>query len=175
MVLGVEIELTVAASLFRRRIEVYKLDGDAFEHTYTHGNTGQSYTHQSTMLAHPYGANFAEWNSRFRWAHKKWDINIDAIYALRGSDFNDSISWGGDILQSYNNRPEEYGFYIGNGDKYNVTKVQITTGYTIIPKWRLRAFATLELMWLTQNKQINSYVGGFIGIRTELWNDRRNY
>ena len=35
---GGPIELTVAASLFRRRIEVYKLDGDAFERTSTHGN-----------------------------------------------------------------------------------------------------------------------------------------
>jgi hypothetical protein len=38
VVWGGPIELTVAAILFRRRIEVYKLDGDAFEHTYTHGN-----------------------------------------------------------------------------------------------------------------------------------------
>lgn len=143
--------------------------------TYTHGNTGQSYTHQSTMLAHPYGANFAEWNTRFRWSNRKWDVNIDVVYVLRGGDFEDTISWGGDILQSYNNRPAEYGFYIGNGDKYHVTKVQLTTGYTIIPKWRLRAFATVELLWLTQNKFTNSYIGGYVGLRSELWNDRRNY
>jgi hypothetical protein len=35
---GGPLELTVAASLFGRRIEVYKLDGDAFERTSTHGN-----------------------------------------------------------------------------------------------------------------------------------------
>jgi hypothetical protein len=34
---GGPVELTVA-SLFRRRIETYKLDGDAFERTSTHGN-----------------------------------------------------------------------------------------------------------------------------------------
>ncbi len=172
-----------AVQLGFKGVEPFKLKGVSYltemnlarPYTYTHGNTGQSFTHQSTMLAHPYGANFAEWNSRLRWSGNKWDVNIDAVYALRGGDFNDSISWGGDILQSYNNRPEEYGFYIGNGDKYNVTKVQITTGYTLFPKWRLRAFATLEFLWLAQNKQINSYVGGFVGLRTELWNDRKNY
>jgi hypothetical protein len=35
---GGPVELTVAASLFRRGIEIYKLDGDAFERTSTHGN-----------------------------------------------------------------------------------------------------------------------------------------
>ena len=144
-------------------------------YTYTHGNSGQSFTHQSTMLAHPYGANFAEWNSRLRWSKSKWDFNIDALYALRGGDFDDSVSWGGDILQSYNNRPSEYGFYIGNGDKYNVTKVQLTTGYLISQKWRLRAFVTAEMLWIARQGNITSYFGGFAGIRTELWNDRRNY
>ena len=144
-------------------------------YTYTHGNIGQSFTHQGTMLAHPYGANFAEWNSRLRWTNGKWDVNADVVYALRGGDFDDSISWGGDILQSYNNRPDEYGFYIGNGDKYNITKLQVTTGYLISQKWRLRAFVTAEMLWVAREGHTNNYFGGFVGLRTELWNDRRNY
>lgn len=144
-------------------------------YTYTHGTTGQSFTHQGTVLAHPYGANFAEWNTRLRYVGERWDFNVDVVYALRGSDFSDSISWGGDILQSYNNRPGEYGFYIGNGDKYNWTKVQLTTGYMVVPKWRMRAFVTVEYLGKSHGGKLRSYLGGFWGLRTELWNDPRNY
>jgi hypothetical protein len=144
-------------------------------YTYSHGNTGQSSSHQSTMLAHPLGSNFAEWNTRLRYAKDKWDFNADAIYLLRGNDLVDSISMGGDVLQSYNTRPAEHGFYIGNGDKYNILKFQFTVGYTVVPKWRLRAFATVETVWYTSNQTTTFFPGGFIGLRTELWNDRRNY
>jgi hypothetical protein len=48
-------------------------------------------------------------------------------------------------------------------------------GYQIFPKYRMRAFITLDSSWLSQQGSTNNYIGVFFGFRSELWNDRRNY
>jgi len=53
--------------------------------------------------------------------------------------------------------------------------VQLTTGYMVVPKWRMRAFVTVEYLGKSHGGKLRSYLGGFLGLRTELWNDPRNY
>ena len=144
-------------------------------YTYSHGNTGQSFSHMHTVLAHPYGANFMEWNTRLKWQKGKWDMALDAVYGIRGGDFGDGVSWGGDVIQSYNNRPEEYGFYTGIGNRYTRTRVQLTGGYTILPNYRMRAFVTGDLLLLKTSTSSTLFPGIVFGISSELWNDRRNF
>lgn len=143
--------------------------------TYSHGSTGQSYSNQGSVLAHPYGANFIEWNTKIKWQKENWDARLNIIYAMRGKDASDTVSWGGNILKSYNLRPKQYGFSIGNGTQHHLFKTQLTVGYQIIPKWKLRCFITGEMSCYTQNGKTNYYSGIFLGIRTALWNDKRNY
>lgn len=143
--------------------------------TYSHGSTGQSYSNDYSVLAHPYGANFMEWNSQLTWKKKRWDVRLNAIYLLRGGDNSDTVSWGGDVLKSYKLRTQEFGYKIGGGVGYNLTKAQLTVGFQLISKWKLRAFTTLELMYVSKNHQNTCYPGVYFGIRTELWNDKRNY
>jgi hypothetical protein len=143
--------------------------------TFSHGSTGQSYSNQSSVLAHPYGANFIELNSQIKWQKKKWDVRLNVIYLLRGNDIADSISNGGDVLKSYQLHSKEFGYTIGNGAQYHLMKTQLTVGYQLIPKWSLRAFLTAELAAQSKSGKTNYYPGIYIGVRTFLWNDKRNY
>jgi hypothetical protein len=143
--------------------------------TYSHGSTGQSYSNDNSVLAHPYGANFMETNNQIKWQKKKWDVQLNVIYMMRGADNSDTTSWGGNVLKSYTLRPKEYGYSTGNGNQYHTMKAQLTVGYQLIPKWKLRGFITGELAAYTQNNKISWFPGVYFGIRTELWNDKRNY
>ena len=148
--------------------------------TYGHNNPGQSFTNMNLPLAHPYGANFAENSTRLLYRKNRWDYGLDLIYLLRGENTN--YQYGSDINMSNMNRPLDedgkridYGYHIGSGMKYNLLKLQATVGYQIFPKYRMRAFITLDSSWLSQQGSTNNYIGVFFGFRSELWNDRRNY
>jgi hypothetical protein len=143
--------------------------------TFAHNNPGQAFTNMNLPLAHPYGANFIESSSRFLYQKSRWDFGIDVIYLMRGS-------MGADINNSNMNRPLDedgkridFGYYIGNGNKYNLLKLQATAGYNIFPKYRMRAFITLDASWISQAGTTNNYMRVFFGFRSELWNDRRDY
>jgi hypothetical protein len=149
---------------------------------YSHANPGQAYSNMSNPLAHPLGANFIENSTRLIFRKKRFDYSLDFVYYLRGKDKNDSISWGSDINLSYldtpldeNNERIMTGFFIGSGYKINATKIHLGIGYLVFPKYRTRTFATLEAFFITQNQSITLYPGFYFGLRTELWNDRRNY
>lgn len=151
-------------------------------YTYSHANPGQAFSNMSNPLAHPLGANFIENTSRIIYFKNRWDYSVDFVYYMRGEDFEDGVGWGSDINMSYNNSPVDAdnqrimeGFFIGSGNKTNVAKIHLGIGYQVLPKYRTRAFITLESLWFTQNQAITYYQGFFIGLRTELWNDRRNY
>lgn len=150
--------------------------------TYAHTNEFQSFTNMNNPLAHPYGANFMENSSRLLYKLGVWDYALDFVYLMRGSNYTNNQSWGGDINISngllprdVNNQIIERGYFIGNGDKYNLAKLQATLGHQIFPKYKARAFATLEVSWFSQSGQTINHLGFFIGFRNELWNDRRNY
>jgi len=150
--------------------------------TYAHNNPGQSFTHMNFPLAHPYGANFIENSSRVLYRKNRWDYSLDFVYLLRGSNFVDSTSWGGDINISNillpfdeNNDRIQYGYTIGGGAKYNLTKIQATVGYQVFQKYRIRAFATIDATWIARQGSAVNYMGVYMGLRSELWNDRRNY
>ncbi len=151
-------------------------------YTYGHANPGQAFTNMSNPLAHPLGSNFIENSTRVLYKSGRWDFSLDILYYLRGNQFNDSINWGGEVNFSTSLSPVddnqeriETGFFIGSGNKINVAKVQAGAGYMLFPKYRTRAFVTLESLWFTNQGQTNYYQGVFVGIRSELWNDRRNY
>lgn len=151
-------------------------------YTYAHRNPGQTFSNMSNPLAHPLGSNFVENSTRLLYKKNRFDYSLDFVYYLRGVDFNDSVHWGGDVNVATGLSPvDEFGdrilrgFYIGSGNKTNVAKMQIGLGYTLLPKFRTRVFGTFEALWFTQNQQTTFYPGFYFGLRTELWNDRRNY
>ncbi len=140
--------------------------------TYAHLNSGQNYGNQGYTLAHPYGANFYELLSELKWNSERWMAKCFASYFLQGWD-KDSLSYGGDIYQSYVNRPGDYGNFIGQGKGNNGFRFQVFVGYEIWKKSRMYLFAEYQLRY-DSAIQATSHVP-MIGLRSQLWNDYRNY
>jgi hypothetical protein len=174
--IGVKGNSTLSSGLFHYSTEVNLVR----PFTYGHSNAFQSFTNMLLPMAHPYGANFVESSTRILYSKNDWDIGLDLVYLLRGK--NTEANYGGDLNSSSMERPRDAnnqwiddGYFIGSGQKYNLFKSQFTLGYKIFPKYRMRAFITIDNSWLSQNGSMVNYNTIFFGFRSELWNDRRDY
>ncbi len=92
-------------------------------YTYSHVNAGQNVGNMGLPTGHPLGSNFAELLSVVSFRHKISNSEdgyiflnhkVFAAFQLKGFDA-DSLSWGGDIYESYVFRPKEYENTIGQG------------------------------------------------------------
>lgn len=142
-------------------------------YTYSHSLLIQNYGNQGYSLANPYGGNFAEILGELKWQRSKMGIKFFASYFLKGFDLKDGLSYGGDIYQSYNNRPHEYYNKIGQGKGNNGVRIMLSTSYVLDASTNLQVF--IENHFRTNNslKEQNYYL--VVGFRSCLWNDYRNY
>lgn len=142
-------------------------------YTYAHLNDKLNHGNQGTALAHPYGANFAEMLAEIRWARNAWRGQFFMNYAQRGGD-TDSINYGADIYLPYINRPEDdFGHFIGQGTATNTWLFRWRVAYKLQKLWGASAFAEYNLRYTVQNNSTQHMLS--VGIRTNLWNDYRNY
>ncbi len=144
-------------------------------YTYSHLSNSQSYTNQGDPLAHPYGANFAEILGEVNWQRDKWRASIFASYSLKGYDTS-AVNWGGNINIPYVNRPVElmdYGHQIGQGQGNNAFRVMLRGSYRVYEKIKLDAFVEGHFRYNTYLNEPKAQI--LIGIRSQLWNDYRNY
>jgi hypothetical protein len=88
--------------------------------TYTHYDKAESYTHYKQPLAHPVGANFNEWifSAQYR-PTARWLLESSLCFIHTGEDA-DSVAYGGNINTPNNQRPEDYGYFIGRGIETNI-------------------------------------------------------
>ncbi|MDO6435532.1 hypothetical protein Q4E93_33265 [Flavitalea sp. BT771] len=83
--------------------------------TYQHGDSITEYSHYNQPLAHPLGANFAEFLAIVHYQPAyKWTMEGKIIYYKQGLD-SAGINFGSNIFESYLTRPRDYGFSIGSG------------------------------------------------------------
>jgi hypothetical protein len=83
--------------------------------TYQHGDSITEYSHYNQPLAHPLGANFAEFIAIVHYQPAyKWTMEGKIIYYKQGLD-SAGINFGSNIFESYLTRPRDYGFSIGSG------------------------------------------------------------
>jgi hypothetical protein len=84
-------------------------------YTYQHGDSITEYSHYNQPLAHPLGANFAEFLAIIHYQPSyKWTMEGKIIYYKQGLD-SAGINFGSNIFESYLTRPRDYGFSIGSG------------------------------------------------------------
>ncbi|MCO5258965.1 MAG: hypothetical protein M9916_02360 [Crocinitomicaceae bacterium] len=141
-------------------------------YTYSHINEMQAYGNQGHVLAHPLGGNFHELVAELKWQKGKFLAKFFTVYYLKGYD-KDGYSYGGDIYMPYTLRPEEYNHKIGQGQGQNISKTILTVDYEVWKPGQIHVF--LENHFIIQaNKMKASYIP-VIGIRSQLWNDYRNY
>lgn len=91
-----------------------------------------AYTHYNQPLAHALGANVMEGVAVVRYQpHKRVHLTLESYYAIRGLDADTSLNYGSNLLQSYVDRTQDYGNYIGTGAKTKVFFAHFTTSYMV--------------------------------------------
>ncbi|MCW3807696.1 hypothetical protein [Plebeiibacterium marinum] len=103
-------------------------------YTYSHREVITNYGHYNQELAHPLGANFRESVSFLRYKTKRWLFSAELMYAMYGKDFDDEVSYGGNIYQNNNKRPGDYNHEIGQGLKTNLIYLDASISYLINPR-----------------------------------------
>jgi len=156
----------------------YRVEGNLVRpYTFSHLTPMQVYGHRDSPLAHPYGSNFAEVLTEFNWSkntNPKLKIRFFASFGIRGLD-TDSLNYGSDIYESYINRANDLGNYIGQGTKQSFFITNTRASYPILREGRIHAFAELQTQYITMGgfKKLNLLP--MVGVRSYLWKDYRNY
>jgi len=117
--------------------------------TYQHNDTVSNYSHYNQPLAHPLGANFAEFLGIVRYQPAyKWNLEAKVIYYKQGLD-SAGVNFGGNIFENYTTRPRDYNFSIGGGVPANVVNFSGLVSY----EWKENVF--LELSAMYRNYSVN--------------------
>lgn len=106
-------------------------------YTYSQRTTLNNYGHYNQPLAHPQGANFAEWVNIAEYRYRRFFLRGQITYAKYGLD-SAGINYGHNIFESYRTRAEDYGNHLGQGLKTTLTNVQGTVAYLLNPRYNLR-------------------------------------
>ncbi|HEX5026097.1 MAG TPA: hypothetical protein VFV68_12535, partial [Agriterribacter sp.] len=82
---------------------------------YAHDDSATALVHYNTELAHPVGANVAEYIGVLKYQPiPRLYLTGKLMYYKKGLD-SMGVNMGGDLFRSYDSRPRDYGFFIGTG------------------------------------------------------------
>ncbi len=116
-------------------------------YVYAHESSYTSYSHYNMPLAHPLGANFHELLLTGEYqVTKKLTAYGNLLIAQYGND-RDSLSYGRDILKSYNLKTGEYDVAFLQGNKTSLFLVQTRLSY----QWYHQLFTEVEFMMRKEN------------------------
>jgi len=150
-------------------------------YTYSHGVTNSegiisnlNYGNYHQNLAHPSGANFAEAIANICYNREPYMLSAKAILLKQGID-TDSISYGGDIYNDYNLRPNSSGVTFLQGGVTNSIFVDINLSYLINPDYNLRfelgAYYKRSSYIITNKKSIVFY----FGLSSKIFNEKQDF
>lgn len=142
-------------------------------YTYAHSGSGQNYGNQGLALAHPYGANFKEILAEIKFQKNNLLVKAFVNYSERGLDSSATISFGSNIYAPYSNRPFDYGNTIGQGLRLEQLKSVFTVSYLLHKNTNLQLFIENHLSYIFSHSLVQHAL--IFGIRSQLWNDYRNY
>jgi Capsule assembly protein Wzi len=99
---------------------------------YSHFSTYSNYVHYNLPMAHPLGANFKEYLFSLRYQpFPQIMLHATYLYAQRGEDKNNQ-NFGGNILRlNTDNRPNDYGNTLGQGDATKIKGIDINLIYML--------------------------------------------
>ena len=153
----------------------YRVECNAVRpYTYSHLTPMQNYGNSNSTLSHPLGANFAEILGEFKWQNNKWLFKLFLSYGLCGLDKN-NLSYGSDNYQPYTLRPYDFGVFIGQGEKVNFVRTNLQLNYLFSKKGALAIFGELAWRCDLMNGAFALQYLPVVGLRSQLWNDYRNY
>jgi len=108
-------------------------------YTYMNFDSTTNFTNYNQPLAHPLGASVREFIliAKLQPISKLY-ITSKTFYYEQGLDLN-GVNYGSDLLQSYNTRPGNYGFFIGSGDKAKCLITSLNVAYEMFSNFFLEA------------------------------------
>jgi hypothetical protein len=138
-------------------------------YTYSHFDSLSNWTHFGQPLAHPLGANFKELVTVLRYQpFPKWTFQARYLHIIKGED-SAGFNWGSNPNLTYNIRPNDYGNFIGQGDRSTISIVGLDVN------WRLAHHLYLDFRVLMRkqnstndSRDLNSYIFG-TGLRMNVW------
>jgi hypothetical protein len=139
-------------------------------YTYSHYQPITNYGHYDQALAHPLGANFRESISFVRYRVNRWHFELKTQIAMKGLDFSEEISFGGDINRPNVTRPGDYGHTIGQGIKSNLTQAEFNVMYLINPRNNMNFTIGARYRKMSNNKEKVEGNYLYAAFRTSLQN-----
>lgn len=145
--------------------------------TYSHNTITLNYGHNNQSMAHFWGANFKEVVGVTRYRRGRYYGKIQAIYGLRGFDYNspeDMASYGGDIYRTEDDRPLETAS-IGQGNTVDSFFAETEFGYIVNPATNLKFFGSFIFRNFDAEANTaatfdNSTYWINVGLRTDIFN-----
>lgn len=145
--------------------------------TYTQVSPGAVFGNSSLPIAHPLGANFAEFFQQVAWRKNNWQLEAWFQFYLKGRDSVNSVfTYGGDLYQPYDNRPTgvEYGYKIGGGEAYRQLQLGLRLAY-FLPKLDWQVFIEPRSIVQNAHQKYTSNIALTIGIQRSISPYFRNY
>ncbi len=145
-------------------------------YTYSHRNSDLSYSHYYQPIAHSWGSNFVELIGIARYQKDRWFGNFKAVIGKKGFDFDgNDASYGGNIFNSYNNRPQTFNNSYYQGNTANIITTDLQLGYIINPTTNLHLFANANYRYFSSKKVIPYFdktntTWFSIGIKSDILN-----
>ena len=145
-------------------------------YTFAHKTSVLNYGNNNQALGHLWGANFWELVSIARYKKDRWSGSAKVVFGKKGFDFIDeSVSYGGNIFQSYEDRQGDTGNAIAQGNAATIFTVNLQGDYLLNPSNNLSLFAGFNY----RNFSLDATTNGFstsnniwvsAGIRADLFN-----
>lgn len=161
----------------------YIVEGNVVRpYTYSHINSGQNSGNMGLAVGHPLGSNFAEiltvvtkehFKSSGNSSTNKFSFSGFAAFQLKGYD-PDSLSWGGNIYESYVLRPKEYGNTIGQGKTVRSVLLGGQFAYSNL-KWPFEYYAQFGVNYSWGEIKSVFSPSAVIGIRSTLFQTRKMF
>lgn len=146
--------------------------------TYSHNTVVLNYGHNNQSMAHTLGANFSEFIGIARYQKGRVFGDLKVIVAKRGFEFNtseDMIFYGGSIFGTEDDRKDDLGNELGQGNTTDFFHTELVAGYLINPSTNLKVYGSVifrdfkpELDTETTFENQTTWIN--FGIRTDLFN-----
>jgi hypothetical protein len=145
-------------------------------YTFAHKSPILNYGNYSQPLGHLWGANFWEAIAIGRYKKDRWSGHAKITLGKKGFDLEDqTVSFGGDIYQSYEDRLTDSGNEIAQGNTAHIFIADLQADYLINPANNTNLFASLSYRNFSIENSLPSYTSGTnlwftVGVRADLFN-----
>ncbi|QOD59953.1 gliding motility protein RemB [Polaribacter haliotis] len=145
-------------------------------YTFAHKSPVLNYGNYSQPMGHLWGANFYEAVAIARYTKDRWSFNGKLTLGKKGFDFEDeSVSYGGNIYQSYEDRFGDTGNELAQGNTANIFIADFQGSYLLNPSNNLSLFGSFMYRKFNPKVATTAYPEGntvwlSAGIKADLFN-----